>query len=53
MFYIIEILNAHPFGDLYAFSIELLWSTFIPTQDSPIDLMLKGDNQEQSRMFNI
>ena len=39
MFYIIGILDAHPFQDPYVF-----WSTFMPTQDSPIDPMLKGDN---------
>ena len=33
-----------PFKTYMHFSIELLWSTFTPMQDSPIDLMLKGDN---------
>ena len=45
MFYIIEILDAHPFLRLiHILSIEILWSTFAPTQDSPIDLIQKGDN---------
>ena len=33
-----------PFETYMLFSIELLWSTCAPTQDSPIDLIQKGDN---------
>ena len=33
-----------PFETYMHFSMEMIWSTFAPTQDSPIDLMLKGDN---------
>ena len=33
-----------PFKTYMHFSIEMLWSAFMPTQDSPIDLMQKGDN---------
>ena len=33
-----------PFETSRHFSIEMLWSTFAPAQDSPIDLMQKGDN---------
>ena len=43
-YYIIEILAVHPFQDPYAFSIEMLWTTFTLTKDSPIDPMQKGDN---------
>ena len=33
-----------PFETHIYFSIEMLWSTFTPMQDSSIDPMLKGDN---------
>ena len=44
MYYIIEILDGHPFWDPYAFSIEMLWSTYASAQESPIDSMIKWDN---------
>ena len=33
-----------PFETHMYFSMEMLWSTFVPIQDSPIDPMQKGDN---------
>ena len=51
MYYIIEILDAHPFQDLYTFFYRNAMVNFGP--DSPIDLVQKGDNHESSRMFNI
>ena len=51
MLYIIEILDVH---ETHAyFSLEMLWSTLAPAQDSSIDPMLKGDNKELSKIINI
>ena len=35
---------SNPFETHTYFSIEMLWSTFTPTQDSAIDPVIKGDN---------
>ena len=43
MFYFIELLDVHPFETHMHFSIEMLWTTFAPTQDSSIDPMQSED----------